>query len=326
MNSKTGIHELLGDPPWDEESLRKSYFRNFPETRKFIQDKHPGTSVYAKLESIRLSFEIFLNAEADLISSINRFKGESDRPGFWDRPSRQHVENLEISIQRGIASSAMCAMALVTHSRNFNADFQFLEYNNMINHYFIGNEEHRFIQSLRNYISHFKITRANWTVTQSLVGGGRNVSFILSYNDLLKWNKWHSLAKSYIKKHPQGIKAEELFEHYSTSVTEFHNWLRTATMDKYGEEISDYLRYLRLMNRFASQSHWNLLISQVFIPKKIDPYMYLDRYITRQELDKVLSLPHRSKEQVDCIIELVDEYNACTEEIRNLVYEFFNVK
>lgn len=326
MNSKTGIHELLGDPPWDEEILRKCYFRNFTETREFIQDKHPGTSVYANLESIRLSLEIFLNAEADLISSINRFKGESDRPGFWDRPSRQHVESLEISIQRGIASSAMCAMALKDHSLKFSAEFPIIEYDNMKNHYFIDNEEHCFVQCLRNYISHFKITRANWTVTHSLVGDGRKVSFIFSYNDLLKWNKWRSLAKLYIKKHPKGINVEELFEHYSTTVSEFHNWLRSAIMNKYGDEISDYLRYLRLMNRFASQSHWNILISQVFIPKKIDPYMYLDRYVTRQELENVLSLPHRSKEQVDCIIELVDEYNACTEEIRNLVYEFFNVK
>jgi hypothetical protein len=47
---------------------------------------------------------------------------------------------------------------------------------------------------------------------------------------------------------------EELFKHYSSTVIEFHNWLRSAVMDSYGTEISDYLQYQRLMKRFESQS------------------------------------------------------------------------
>jgi hypothetical protein len=102
--------------------------------------------------------------------------------------------------------------------------------------------------------------------------------------------------------------------------------LRSAVLVGYGEHISDYLRYRRILNRFASESTWTSLLEQVFIPKKLDPYMYLDRYLTKQELEEVLSLPPRSKEQVDRIIQLIDEYGACTEEIRKRVYEFFNVK
>jgi hypothetical protein len=323
MNSKNRIHVLLGEPPWDEELLKKYYFQNFRETREFVQMKHPGASVYSSLESIRLSLDVFLNAVADLISSINRFKGESARPGFWNRPYRQFVEKLEITIQRGIASSEMCAMALVDHTREFSKSYPIPDYDSKINHYFIESKEHRFIHSLRRYITHVKHTKAQGGVTES--NESRNAFFFFSQKELFQWDSWNSLARVYIQEHPEGINVEELFEHYSSTVIEFHNWLRSAVMDRYGTQISGYLKYQRLMKRFESQSYWNLLLKQVFIPKKLDPYIYLDRYLTKQELESVLSLPHRSKEQVDRIIDLVDEYGACTEEIRNLVYRFFNV-
>ena len=286
--------------------------------------KHPGSPVYTSLESIRLSLDIFLNAVTDLISSINRFKGESARPGFWNKPYRQFVEELEVAIQRGIASSTMCSMALVDHTREFSKSYTIPAYDSKIHHYFNESKEHRFIHSLRRYITHVKITKANWLVTDSQEG--RKVFFLFGQSELLKWSDWHSLAREYIYEQPKGINVEELFENYSSTVMEFHNWLRGAVMDSYGAEISDYLHYQKLMKRFAFQSYWNFLLKQAFIPKNVDPYMYLDRYLTKQELESVFSFPHRSKEQVDRIIELVDEYGACTEEIRNLVYRFFSIK
>lgn len=241
MNSKNRIHDLLADPPWDEDILRTYYFQNFRETREYVQMKHPGALVYSSLESIRLSLDVFLNAVGDLISSINRFKGESARPGFWNRPYRQFVEELEITIQRGIASSAMCAIALVDHTRRFSNTYTIPGYESKKKHYFVNNKEHQFIQSLRVYVSHVKLAQANWVIKHS--DEGRNIFFLFRQMDLLKWNEWKPLAKLYIDEHPEGINVEELFEHYSSIVIEFHNWLRSAVMDRYGTQISDYLHY-----------------------------------------------------------------------------------
>jgi len=36
-------------------------------------------------------------------------------------------------------------------------------------------------------------------------------------------------------------------------------------------------------------------------------------------------IPFRSKRQVDRIIELVDEYGACDEDLRKAVYELFGI-
>lgn len=52
---------------------------------------------------------------------------------------------------------------------------------------------------------------------------------------------------------------------------------------------------------------------------------YLDQYLTEDELREGLRMPPRSKAEVDCIVELIDEHGACDAELRNLVYEAFSV-
>lgn len=321
----TEDNSLLGKPPWEKDHLRKCYFRDFQRTRKEL-DLLPGGTIYNELKSLRLSLNIFLDAIDDLISSINKFKFESAHSEFWHKTNRPFADKLEISIQRGILSSAMCAMALVDHSRVFKKKYPnpINEYENKIKNCFDNNERHKFIQSLRWYVTHVKFTKANWKITHTKEG--RNVYFLLDKNMLLGFGNWHSLAKSFISKHDEGINVEELFENYSNEVRKFHNWLRVSLLDTYGEKISEYLYYLRILNGFSSESNWNIIVHQFLPQKNIDPYLYLDRYLTEEEIEDVFSLPYRSKKQVDRIIELVDSYKVCTDTLREEIYKICKVK
>src|SRR3990172_7010290 len=187
MNFNKNITEL-GDPPWNEDELRRSYFQNVSYTHEVVRSKHPGAPIYAALESIRLSHDVFQNSVEDLIASINKFKGESSRIGFWNRPSRQLFDELVLSIQRGIVSSAMCAMALVDHTRDFLKEFEVSDYENKIEKEFKNNHQHKFVHSLRRYITHVKITKAHWNIKHAREG--RSVFFLLSQADLLEWSDW----------------------------------------------------------------------------------------------------------------------------------------
>jgi hypothetical protein len=314
----------LGDPAWSEDVLRQAYFKDFIQTREVIRTNHPGAAVYEALESIRLSLDVFKNSVEETIASINKFKGDSSRPDFWNRPSRQIVDDLEISIQRGILSSSACAFSLVDHTRIFSRSYNIPNYDDKINEYFIANKQHHFFQSLRNYLSHFRIVKANWMIARS--EKGRNVFFIMNKSDLMKWDGWNEFATEYIQDSKDGVNVEDLLEFYLVEVIEFHNWLRSAVIECYSENVSDYIRCIRLLNGFESKSHWDVILTQIAVPRKLDPYMYLDRYLMPEEVVKILSLPHRSKEQVDIIINIIDEYNICTEEMRMVVYKLFGVK
>ena len=322
-NLQDKFYELLGVPPWDEKILKQCYFDSFTETRKFIQS-HPGYSIYSELNSIRLSLDIFLNAVTDLIASINQFKGELNKPSFWNRPNRQFAEELDLSIQRGIASSVMCAMALVDHARRFDKHYSIPGYQDKVTQYFINSPDHIFLKDFRNYSIHAKITKTNWNRTHN--SEGEKTSFLVYKDELLEFKDWKSTSRQYIEDRPQGINIEQLFTDYSKQVLEFHNWMRSAVLESYSESISSYIHYQRFIDGLSIKSYWALLLSQFAIPKHLDPYLYLDKYLTKLEIEKVLSLPHRSQEQVDYIIDIVDEYDVCDNHLQDLVYECFGVQ
>jgi len=308
--------------PWTSEQIIISTFRNGPETLKTI-DLLPGGIIASGLEAVRLSLNIFLDATYDLLSSINFFKGESERPNFWDKTRRANFETLELHIQRGVFSATMAAMALVHHLRIFSGKYPVEGYHEKVKECFFEDPLHRFVQKFRNFAAHVRITKSNWVVKYDRQG--RSVFFFLTQESLNKWDKWDSPSKSYIASKPDGVNIEELFDDYSKNVKLFHDWFRSQVWQKHSEELREFFDCKKTYNAVNVRSAWNLLVKQFFLQKKIDPYMYLDRYLSNNEIEEILSFPFRSKRQVDRIIELFDEYGACDGELRKAVYELFGV-
>ncbi|HET7832693.1 MAG TPA: hypothetical protein VFK88_06990, partial [Gallionella sp.] len=90
-----------------------------------------------------------------------------------------------------------------------------------------------------------------------------------------------------------------------------------------GHMMDDYLRCRKRIKAVSSRSFWNLIFQQVVIAGRRNPYTYLDRYLTEEELNEVNALPYGSGRQIDRIIELVDEYEACDDELRQIIYKAF---
>lgn len=308
--------------PWTKGQIVVSSFRDLVRTLQTI-DSLPGGKISSELEAIHLSLNVFLDATYDLLASINSFKGESEKPDFWNRTRRADFERLELRIQRGIFSATMAAMALVDHSRIFANNYPVELYREKVKEYFSEDYLHRFVQLFRNFMTHVRITKSNWVVKYDKQG--RSVFFFLTPEDLNKWDGWDSPSRSYMASNPQGVNIEQLFDDYSRKVKLFHDWFRSQVWQKHSEELREYFDCKRMYNAVNAGSTWNLLIRQGFLKQRIDPYMYLDRYLSSGEIEEILSLPFRSKRQVDRIIELVDEYGACDEELRKAVYELFGI-
>lgn len=78
----------LGEPPWDEEDLKKAFFRDWEYTRETIK-KHPGYTAHHSLLTLQLSRDIFIDSVEELIKSIVTFKTESRTKEFWSRPAQK---------------------------------------------------------------------------------------------------------------------------------------------------------------------------------------------------------------------------------------------
>jgi hypothetical protein len=258
------------------------------------------------------------------MKSIDLFHEHSQESAFWTRPEQERFEQHVITVQRGIFSTVTSAVALFAHSRIICDRLKLGEYRDRFSAEFEMSEEHQFIYYLRNCISHVSVIEATWQWGISYITGEKRTHFFLEPQLLLEYKKWDALSRTFINRHPKGIDAKELFAKYRTRIDNFYEWV-FAEITKLSEpELSEYREYERLLKCFGVRSWWNIILKQQVIGKR-DPYAYLERYLTKPELDEVLALPIRSKEQVDRIIEIVDEYGACDEELRQTIYSAFGV-
>ena len=227
-------------------------------------------------------------------------------------------------IRKSVFTASQSAMSLVAHSRRLNKNVQINGYIARVDGEFANNSKHHFIQDLRNCLSHITMIEPHWQLSNSLERG-RETQFVLKPDELLRYKNWNSLSLTYIKQNPKGIKLQDLFLEYTKKVSGFHVWFINQFYKANETDIQDYIRCERHVKAIGSRSNWNLILNQIVIQAGRDPYDYLLRYLTDDELERVYFLPMRSKAQVDLIIEIIDEYGACNEDLRKLAYKAFRV-
>ena len=250
MRQNNKSQYTLGVLPWSKEILEKAYFKDFQITRRAIKE-HPGFLAHFSLQSLALSYDIFNNSIEDLFQSIKLFETESSSENFWFRSEERRFNKLELFIRRGIFSSTASAMAFVDNCRRVSKDFKPENYEKIKKHNFEENEEHKFIQGLRNYVSHFRMIEADWHISWN--DKERQLKFLLLHEKLSAWNNWTSLAKKFINRHVDGISVVALFDNYRKNLSSFNDWYRKAIEESASAELLEYRKYERILNIIDTQ-------------------------------------------------------------------------
>jgi hypothetical protein len=313
----------LGPLPWSLGALEKSYFQSFTATWNYIQE-HPGYRLYEDVKSLRITFRIFTQSVEDFLSALYDFHHQAHFGGLFQRRNRSRFDEVILKVRKSVFTASQSAMSLVAHTRKLNKNVQINGYNVRVDSEFANNSKHHFIQDLRNCLSHITMIEPHWQLSHSMEKG-RETKFVLKQDELLRNKNWNSLSLAYIKQNSKGINLKDLFLEYNKKVSGFHEWYINQFYKANETEIQDYLRCERHIKAISSKSNWNLILKQIVIDAGRDPYDYLIRYLTEDELERVYSLPMRSKAQVDLIIEIIDEYGACDADLRQLAYKAFRV-
>jgi hypothetical protein len=314
----------LGPPPWSEEELKRAVFLNFSAVELTLQN-HPGREVIERLESLSSVLRLFNKSAVSILHSIDRFHYEAHKNNLFRRNRRHVREQLEEELQEQLYVFAACSMTLVDQTRTLTDKINVPNYRERITPGFSDNPRHRFVQELRVDMIHITLHEPNWQLTS---GGSeeQTTRFLLHPSQLKRVNEYHAMAKQYVSDHPKGIDVGLLVSQYKEEVNSLHEWLRNGVESAAHDILTDYRRSKRIVRAISSKSFWQLILSQMVIQSNRDPYTYLDRFLTPDEMGEVLSLPHQSKIQVDRIVELIDDYGACDIELLELVYRAFNVK
>lgn len=161
-----------------------------------------------------------------------------------------------------------------------------------------------------------------------LIWGAENkkIYFFLLKKDLLAWGGWSVDSREFIEKTEKGIDVEYFFKDYLKKVAELNDWYKESVIGQYIDQYSEFLKYKNILEGIRQYYSLNFIVGTAINWKVTNPYRYLDKHLTRNQLEVINSLPRNSMEQVDKIISFVDTYDMCDDAFRRNLYKLFNVK
>jgi hypothetical protein len=307
--------------PWNHAVIQTAICKSFQDARAAIEDTEGGR-LWRSLQELDDSVYVLETNISDLLDEISLFADRSKNPTFWHQGDGSGAERYTREVKRKLSNCTAALMALVDHARNFTRASPVPDYRNALGKYFLLPGLHDFLKGLRNYNTHWRIARANWIISYGREANSRQVRFLVTKAELLAWNRWNAAAKEYIDGVKEAVDIYEVFSTYRAHAQKFYAWHRGAVLSQHSATLRPYLEYKRPYEGISKKSNWNIAISNV--PNTLNPLQYLSQYLPSHALERVLALPHQSKQQVDEVISLLDMDEFCDEELRDKVYALFS--
>lgn len=180
-----------------------------------------------------------------------------------------------------------------------------------------------FIKCLRKNLSHGFVVIPNWTLTKGREGDSG--SMVFNADEILAFGEWSAGAKSYINSAKDGrLNIGPAIDVYHQALIKF----RQTVSDIFARNVTEFERdYYNIEDSYkrVTNAQWQkVLVSQV--GKSKNPYDFLHRFFTPEQVREIRRRPDHSKEQVEFIISLRQVETACDDELRKKLYELFGVK
>jgi hypothetical protein len=282
---------------------------------------HPGHDLDGLINSLERALETYWRCHVDLMTRLDEFDTASQDGTLFGKPRRAELRAHERACRKEIFALSCAAAALVEMARHVVKNIIVPKIDQLRTQLF-DEGQHEFVKALRNHLDHATFLNANWSIEKDRTGQTSHFEFRRA--ELLRGETFNTKAQKYINGWQDRIDVRNLFETYSKSVQLFYAWLIPEIEIQLPADVQDYRRCIRARRANSARSWYRIIFSQVVQPTT-DVYSHLPDYLTADELGEINSLPHRSKQQVDRIIDIVDEYGACDHELRELVYKAFGL-
>jgi len=287
-----------------------------------VLSHHPGYKLNRGIESLRKALAIYHSCHQDLMTRLDEFDASAQDPSLFYRPRESELKGHEKACRKEIFSLSSAAMALVDLARHVTKKIEIQNLKPIRENFFDMNL-HEFIRELRRHLHHLTFLDADWAV--SVVGHNQTTYFKFHKEKILVDGEFNQKAKQFLRSQPTDIDVRTLFESYSGMVIDYYGWFFSEIENYLPPEVIDYRRCFKKWKAFTARSFYRVVFSQG-INSGTDLYRYLPDYLMMDELEEINRMPHRSKEQIDCIIKILDTYEACDEELRGLIYKGFQIE
>jgi len=306
--------------PWTKTDIRTAIFKDFTKVTESIENTEGGV-LWRFLADLEDVIWIFQSSCADLLDEICVFGERSRSPHFWNYVNSGEIDGYTRNIKKKLYVCTSALMTVVEVARTFQNKYPVADFDAKRSLVFSTVGLHDFLQGLRNYNTHWRIAEANWRIETSKEA--RIARFVVEKHELLAWGNWTVKAKKFITDTPDFIDLYAVLTLYRSHIQDFYAWHKGAVLDNYATVISQYFQYKSIHEGINHGMYWNMLISN--LPKGLNPYQYLGRYLREPQLQVLLSLEHRSEQQVDALIQMLGMSDYCDSSLREKVLKLFNV-
>lgn len=219
--------------------------------RKEIESS-PGWKIHQQRKAIEISFLIYEGNFQDVCAVLAYMGNFSNAVKVLAQGNETQRQKVDLDLRRKLFNCLSSAFALIDHTRKFikgyssNPDFV-AEYQKRVDKNFAKSELHRFFQDYRNYVHHYAIP----LLTHTLQFGrdiGESYTCGMQKKDLLRWNQWSKLAKSWIDKQPDNIPIEENIKAHHQEIANFYTWFLSQILHIHGQDIEKANELIRQCN------------------------------------------------------------------------------
>ena len=305
--------------PWSGEILERLGQMNIEMANKVLEF-HPGQSLFLVWQSIENLLSIFNVNSIDLENSLRNFHEKAQSADFFSRRRRVEFEGVHLQINKNMYNLSSVAEALWQITQRFRDKFNPEKYTDHYDQCYSNSKVYQFIKNLRVALHHQQFTKAHYQIRK--IEKVHETEFFLRSSELLSLNCFKAKSRDFISEIGDKIFVRPVFDKHKENICEFYGWVHSNL--KADQRFIDYQRCKLVPIKEGSRVWFSIMLQQME-ERNLDPYDYLDQNFTDEELTEIRKLPPRSKVQVDRIIELYDENNACTGDMKEKIYKLFKV-
>jgi hypothetical protein len=297
-------------------------------THKFTEvqpsiDRTPGGKIWNDLKGLDDAVWIFYASISELIDEICIFGERSKDPEFWNKMNEKTADHYTREVKRKLYYCTSSLMTLVDISRNFDRRYKIDGPTEKRPEIFTTPGLHNFLQDLRNFNTHWRIAEANWLIKYEMKTGARTAHFQIDKKDLLAWSNWTADAKKYIQSIDGSVDVYEILTTYKRQAQAYYEWHKGAAIKQNAKALQQYFEYKNIHEGIRQYQKWNMLLSRA--RNDTNPYQYLARLLSLNQIESVLSYPNHSEQQVDALIRAVDTYQICDKTLKEKIMKVFSV-
>ena len=307
--------------PWTLQDIKTAMTQDFRGVQPSI-DQTEGGQIWSSLKELDDTIWIFTTSAAELIDEICVFGERSKATDFWDKTNEKNSDLYVREIKRKLYYCTSAVMTLVEIARNFSRRCHVDGLQDKRTEIFSTPGLHDFLQNLRNFSTHWRIAQANWQINYDFQSGVRTAHFIIGKEELLAWGGWKVEAREFIHQSGASIDLLKVFTQYKKNIQQYYSWHKGAVLDQHASSLQSFFKYKRMHEGLRQYMKWNMILSQA--PSGLNPYQYLAQHLTDSQIEVVLSHQHRSEQQVDALINLIDLHEICDENLKSKLMKVFS--